>query len=683
MSPIKHILGTGLALFSVANLLADTGKTKVSPPVPDGESMIVLEDFESGSWGDWTVEGNAFGRQPFTGTKPPQVLLGRKGEGAVNSWAVGGDGATGDGSIVVPSGNTEAVAAYESASGKPETKAEHDARMRWWREARYGLFIHWSLSSVYAGEWKGKPSGGDWIMERVKAPVAEYAEGAKRFTAENFNADEWVALAKAGGMKYIVITAKHHDGFTMFPSKASKFNIHDATPFKRDPMAELAAACRREGLKFGIYYSQAQDWHHAGGYKPTGKWGPNQIGCEPGVSWDPAQDGDPDAYVKNIAAVHIREIVENYQPDIFWWDYPTQMPEESVKALRAPLADLPNVIVNCRLGNGVKGDFSTFEFSIPEEKTIGRDWETCTNMNKSWGYRRLDFAYRPASELLREFIEIMSRGGNYLLNIGPDSTGTIPEPQIERITQIGEWLRKNAEFVYGTEAVKIGWQPKNQWLVSKDGAYYLHVTGWGKQAARLPGLSAEVVSATTTTGESLVVEKDGEGITTITPPAAPDPLGTVVILKLAGTLETRTARAECSPRPDGSLLLLAKDAALAEKMRLGSAGGQPVFRNWVNPSQIPTWKLMVPQEAAGEYRVTLVYSCEEAEAGSTFELTTGKSKVAGTVESTGDVQTVKRFDLPGLLRLEAGPQILSIAPLKIAKNSVANLRDITLTPVKK
>jgi alpha-L-fucosidase len=147
----------------------------------------------------------------------------------------------GDGSIIVPSGSTDTVAAYETAAGKPETKAEHDARMAWWREARYGMFIHWSLSSVYAGEWKGKPSGGDWIMERVKASVAEYAEGAKRFTAENFNADEWVALAKAGGMKYIVITAKHHDGFTMFPSKASKFNIYDATPFKRDPMAELAA----------------------------------------------------------------------------------------------------------------------------------------------------------------------------------------------------------------------------------------------------------------------------------------------------------------------------------------------------------------------------------------------------------------------------------------------------------
>jgi alpha-L-fucosidase len=589
----------------------------------------------------------------------------------------------GDGSNIVPSGSTDAAATYETAAGKPETKAEHDARMRWWREARYGLFIHWSLSSVYAGEWKGKPSGGDWLMNAAKAPVAEYAEGAKRFNPVNFNADEWVALAKANGMKYIVITAKHHDGFTMFPSKASGFNIHDATPFKRDPMGELAAACRKEGIKFGIYYSQAQDWHHAGGYKATAKWRPGGIGSEPGVSWDPAQDGDPIAYVNNVAAVHVREIVEKYKPDVLWWDYPTIMPEESVKALRAPLADLPNVIVNNRLGNGVKGDFATFEFSIPEDKTIGRDWETCTNMNKSWGYRRLDLAYRPVSDLLREFIEIMSRGGNYLLNIGPDSTGTIPDQQKERISKIGNWLKQNGEFVYGTSAVKIGWQPKNQWLVSKDGAYYLHVTGWSHQAARLPGLSTEVISATTTTGESLAVAKDGEGITTIAPPAHPDSLGTIVILKLAGPLETKPSRPECLPRQNGSFVLSATDAELPAKVRIGYVNSKAVLRGWESLSQVPAWKLMVPPEGAGDYTVNLAYSCEEADAGSKFEMVTGESKLSGSVQSTGDMKTLKRIEISGVLRLKAGPQMLSMTPLSLAKGSIMNLSEVTLTPVKK
>ena len=604
--------------------------------------------------------------------------------------------AKGDGSIIVPAGSTEAVAVYESAAGKPETKAEHDARMRWWREARYGLFIHWSLSSVYAGEWKGKPSGGDWIMERVKASVAEYAEGAKRFTAENFNADEWVALAKAGGMKYIVITAKHHDGFTMFRSKASPFNIYDATPFKRDPIAELAAACRRAGLKFGLYYSQAQDWHHAGGYKPTIKWH-GENGCEPGVSWDPAQDGDPVAYVKNIAAVHMREMIENYQPDILWWDYPTLMPEESIKMLRAPLAGVPNVIVNNRLGNGVKGDFSTFEFDIPEERTIGRDWETCTNMNKSWGYRRLDLDYRPTSDLLREFIEIMSRGGNYLLNIGPDSTGKIPEPQIERIMQISNWMKQNRRYVDGATAVKVGWQPKNQWVVSKDGAYYLHVTGWGKREARFPGLKTGIVSATTITGESLAVGKDGEGITTIAPSANPDPLGTIVVLKLAGPVESKPALAECTPREDGSIFLPVKDAKLPPKMSVNGMIFGLVLRNWTNASQIPSWSLLVPTEGAGDYKVKLSYSCEDIEAGSTFELVVGDSKVSGVVESTGSKfirgqnEPMKTFELTGMLQLKPGPQSLSIVPKTVAgqmkrtvsSNAVMTLRDITLMPVKK
>ena len=615
----------------------------------------------------------------------------------IAALAITGSAFAGDGSIVVPSGSTEAAAVYETAAGKTETKAEHDARMRWWREARYGLFIHWSLSSVYAGEWKGKPSGGDWIMERVKAPVAEYAEGAKRFTAEHFNAEDWVALAKAGGMKYIVITAKHHDGFTMFPSQASKFNIRDATPFKRDPMAELAAACRREGLRFGLYYSQAQDWHHAGGYKPTIKWGPNNIGCEPGVSWDPAQDGDPDAYVQNIAAVHVREIVENYRPDILWWDYPTQMPAESVKGLRTPLAGVPNVIVNNRLGNGVKGDFATFEFDIPEEKTIGHDWETCTNMNKSWGYRRADLDYRPTSDLLREFIEIISRGGNYLLNIGPDSTGTIPKPQVERIMQISEWLKKYSRLVYGTTAVKVGWQPKNQWLVLKNGVCYLHVTGWRKREARFPGLKTGIVSATTITGESLAVGKDGEGTTTIAPPANPDPLGTIVVLKLAGPVETKPARAECSPREDGSIFLPVKDATLPAKMGVAGMVSGLVFRGWADTSQIPSWKLLVPTKGAGDYKVKLVYSCEDTEAGSTFELVVGDSKVSGVVQSTGSKfirgqnEPMKHFELTGTLRLQPGPQTLSMVPKtvagqinrSVAKNAVMTLRDITLTPVKK
>lgn len=591
-----------------------------------------------------------------------------------------------DGSTIVPSLATGAEAAYETPAGKPETKAEHDARMAWWREAKYGLFIHWNLSAVYAGEWNGKPSGADWLMEREKASVADYAKGAPRFTAENFDADKWVALAKAGGMKYIVITAKHHDGFAMFPSKASKFNIHDATPFRRDPMAELAEACRKNGIKFGIYYSQAQDWHHPGGYKTSRQWIPGGIGFEPGESWDPAQDGDPVAYVKDIAVVHINEIVKNYQPDILWWDYPTRMPEESVKALRAPLADLPNVIVNNRLGNGVKGDFDTHEFGIPEEKTIGRDWETCTTMNNSWGFRRADLSYRPASELLREFIEIISRGGNYLLNIGPDATGTIPDPQVERITGIGNWLQKNSKFVYGTTAVKIGWQPKNQWLVSKNGAYYLHVTGWGKQDARLPGLNTEIVSATTSTGESLAVSKDMEGITTIAPPLHPDPLGTVVLLDLAGPVQTKPSRAECLPKDNGSFILSAQDAELPKKMKLRKEKHHSILLNWSDSSQIPTWKLMVPAQGAGDYRVALVYACDPAEAGSTFELTAGDSKVSGTVQSSGIMmgsdpfEAVKRYEIPGLLRLENGPQTLSMIPVHVAKGSVMTLRDITLTP---
>src|SRR5882724_6945295 len=171
-----------------------------------------------------------------------------------------------------------------------ETKAQRDARMAWWREAKFGMFIHWGVYSVPAGIYHDKavPGIGEWIMNKGKIPMAEYQQFAKQFNPVKFNADEWVAIAKNAGMKYIVITSKHHDGFAMFGSKVSPYNIVDATPFKRDPLKELAAACEKNGIKLGFYYSQAQDWHHPGGAAWNGHW-------------DKAQDGSMDDYIANIA----------------------------------------------------------------------------------------------------------------------------------------------------------------------------------------------------------------------------------------------------------------------------------------------------------------------------------------------------------------------------------------------
>lgn len=291
---------------------------------------------------------------------------------------------------------------------KKETKAERDARMAWWREARFGMFIHWGLYSVPAGYYHGKPvpGYGEWLMHNAKIPIAEYAAFAPQFDPTRFDADEWVKIAKAAGMKYIVITAKHHEGFAMFHTKVDGYNIYDATPFKRDPIAELAKACKKEGIKFGLYYSQNLDWHHPGGG---------------GNDWDPAHQGDPDAYVKKVVVPQVHEILSNYGPiSVIWWDIGGGVinKERADLVYKTVQACNPDIIMDNRLGGGYHGDYETPEQRIPPQGFPGKDWETCMTINGTWGFKKDDTNFKSTQVLLTNLIDIASKGGNYLLNVG-------------------------------------------------------------------------------------------------------------------------------------------------------------------------------------------------------------------------------------------------------------------------
>ncbi len=247
------------------------------------------------------------------------------------------------------------VAMPQETTMPAETKQERDQRMAWWREARFGMFIHWGLYAVPAGTWQGKqiPGIGEWIMNTGKIPVGDYGRLAAQFNPVKFNADQWVSIAKKAGMRYIVITSKHHDGFAMFHSKASPYNIYDATPFKRDPLAELAAACQKQGMRLGFYYSQCQDWHHPGGEA-----------C--GGHWDKAQDGNFDKYLQTVAIPQVTEILSNYPLSVLWWDTPTgAMTNERAAQLATLLKRRPGLITNDRLGGGFPGDTNTPEQFIP------------------------------------------------------------------------------------------------------------------------------------------------------------------------------------------------------------------------------------------------------------------------------------------------------------------------------
>ena len=417
--------------------------------------------------------------------------------------------------------------------GRPgESPQQRDARMKWWREARFGMFIHWGVYSVPAGTYKGKQvSGiGEWIMNRGKIPVAEYKQFASQFNPVRYDPDAWVQLAKEAGMKYIVITSKHHDGFALFDSKVTDWDVVDATPYGKDLLKPLAEACAKHGLVLGFYYSQAQDWNHPGG-------------AAAGGHWDPAQDGDMDAYIRNIAAPQVKEILSNYgKLGVLWWDTPTDMNKQRADML-LPLTELqPDIITNNRLGGGYGGDLSTPEQHIPATGTPGRDWETCMTMNDTWGYAEHDQNWKSKEDLIRKLADIASKGGNFLLNVGPTSEGVIPPASVERLDAIGQWMKINGESIYGTGASpfkKLAWGRCTQKPLSGGKTrLYLHVFDWPKDGnLTVPKLENKVLAACLLSDSARaplsVTQQKSTAVVTVSG-EAPDPVNTVVVLDIEG-----------------------------------------------------------------------------------------------------------------------------------------------------
>jgi alpha-L-fucosidase len=436
-----------------------------------------------------------------------------------------------------------------------ETKAQHVSRMAWWREAKFGMFIHWGVYSVPAGYYNGKPVPGigEWIMNRGKIPMAEYQAYAKEFNPTNFNAEEWVKIAKNAGQKYIVITSKHHDGFAMFDSKASDWNIVKATPFGRDPLKELAAACKKNGIKLGFYYSQAQDW--------------NNGGSASGGKWDKNQQRDMDDYINHIAVPQVKEILSNYGkfPAVLWWDTQINMNTNRAQKLYDLVEKLrPNIIMNNRLGGGFRGDTETPEQTIPAQGYPGRDWETCMTINDTWGYKRDDTNFKSTATLIRNLCDIASKGGNYLLNVGPTSAGEIPQPEVERLAEMGAWMKVNGEAIYGTRPTIFGAEagalsatekdrrgnprfiPAWDWrCTTKPGKIYIHIFKWPAGQIQLPGVKARITKAYLLADQRhhpLKFQQTAQGVTIQLPDKAPDAIASVLCLKVRGEVAAMPAQ---------------------------------------------------------------------------------------------------------------------------------------------
>ncbi len=499
----------------------------------------------------------------------------------------------------------------EEAGGNHQLSGQ-DRKMEWWREARFGMFIHWGLYAIPAGEWEGEqiPGISEWIMARAGIPVNEYEKLAEEFNPVKYNAEAWVQLAKNAGMKYIVITSKHHDGFAMFHSKASEYNIVDATPFGRDPLKELAEACKRNDMRLGFYYSQAQDWHEPGGtYWNIEQGAPH---------WDSGLEREPLMnYMEDKAVPQVREILENYGGlDILWWDTPRGMTEEAALALKEVADAYPMILQNNRLYRPWPGDFSTPEQHVPPTG-LEYDWEVCMTMNTSWGYKHYDQNWKSAENLIRMLVDIASKGGNLLLNVGPTAEGEIPGPSIERLEAMGKWMEKNGESIYGTAAspfFKLPWGRCTRLDQEGGTLLYLHVFDWPEdRELKVPGLEARVRKIYLLSDPDLKLSsrRSGQDLLIKLPEEAPDPVNSVVVL------ETRGAIMVTSNMPtlkDGEVVLTAEFADIhnpgyGTHAQLEGQGREAVITHWVDPRARLEWLFHNP--VPGTYLVKAMLRSEE------------------------------------------------------------------------
>lgn len=338
-----------------------------------------------------------------------------------------------------------------------------EASKQWWRDAKFGMFIHWGLYVLLAGEYRGQKTDNiaEWIMHDLHIPVEEYQALAARFNPVHFDADGIVRLCRDTGMKYLVFTAKHHDGFAMFHSKASSYNVVDATPFGRDVAMELKEACDRYGIRLCFYYSQAQDWHHPDGIEED----------------VPMAGKDFARYLSQKCVPQVKELLTGYGPlGLIWYDTPMDMSRQDCLAMRQLVRDLqPDCLVSGRVGHGL-GDYMTTGDNFIPLLPYGKDFEVPATINGTWGYSSGDTRWKSPEKLLRNLVKIVSRGGNYLLNIGPDALGDVPEKSVKALKVIGDFMRLNGESIYATRPVPpypydIDWG----YFTAKPGKLYIHV----------------------------------------------------------------------------------------------------------------------------------------------------------------------------------------------------------------
>ncbi len=604
--------------------------------------------------------------------------------------------------FVVSSGVSGPVAAEPDVP-----QAEPDARIAWWDEARFGMFIHWGLYAIPAGVWDGAPvpGVGEWIMHHGRIRPAEYEPLKDRFNPTEFDAEAWVGLMKDAGCRYFVITTKHHDGFALFRSDASDYDIA-STPFGagngRDIMRELADAARRAGIRIGWYHS-IMDWHH-----------PDYL---PRRAWDdrPAEEADFERFKQYLHA-QVHEILTNYGPiDILWFD--GEWEDTWTHADGVELYDLcreisPGTIINNRVDKGrrgmmgmtaeMDGDFYRGDFGTPEQEIPatgcgpGVYWESCMTMNDSWGFKTGDTNWKSSTTLVRNLIDTASKGGNYLLNVGPDAAGRIPEASEERLRAMGDWLAINGESIYGTDASvfpRLAWgRSTTRTMDDGNTAIYLHVFDWPEDGRLLvPGLENRVLSVRGLHRDRMIrvagAERSPNGVVVLLNADAWDPHACVIEMVVEGRPRVDADKADLASRvragDDGVLRLQPAEATIeGHGPRLETQHGEANIGYWANADASVVHRFVV--DHAGRYGIEIRYALAPDSAGSAVALVFRgadgtERRVAFEPESTGAWSAFRTVHA-GQVDLPAGRVDLRVVPQAKPGQAVINLGPITLEP---
>jgi alpha-L-fucosidase len=551
--------------------------------------------------------------------------------------------------------------------------------MAWYREAKFGMFVHWGVYSALGGYWQGKKvdSMGEWIMCMGKIPIHDYLQFAKTsFNPVKFNANTWADIIQDAGMKYLVVTAKHHDGFAMYNSKASPNNIVAETPYGRDPLKDLVKACGDRNIQLGFYYSQSLDWIN-GGAITTHPWDPSMANL------------DQDYYVETIVLPQLKELLTQYQPapKVLWWDWGSLLKGHNNNAtIYNEVRELdPSVILNSRL-QGMPSDFEVKEsgipFHAPTDRGAKKDWETCMTLNGTWGYRSDDTNWKSTETLLRMLCDVNSKGGNFLLNIGPDGLGQIPDACVERLKAMGGWIKKNGEAIYGSESGPFANSFTWGRVGKKGGVYNLFVWQWpsnGRIDVPLSG-TVQSVSILGYPGLTVSTKSNPVGIEVALPAKKPDESIVTIALHFNG--EPTVLPYVIQPDTEGTIVLTASECDLtaSDTQSTSLTFDEPrLLRDWRKANFGAFWTANIPRE--GNYAVTAIYANDRSKAGSPFKIMIGSAVLEGTTQPSAHGEKVQPFDLGMIKVTQKGPLKVMIQPTSIARDTFMTLQEIRLKPV--